>query len=155
MIKITRHEYDSLLRQSQELAELESALILADNEFNGDSEHSSPKERLLDSIRRLRDKARKVDVDAFLTRNSGKTGLDITIMTDKMMQGYGIGMLIKWANEDARWKSPKARERFLRHVDRAYASFRIDHETITEVEADQGKDQSEASVSPAETIDGN
>jgi hypothetical protein len=103
---------ESLLRQAKELAEIECEIILADREFDGDSEHASPKDRLIASIERLRTKAELADLRA----DPGQ---------ESLMQGYGIGLLHKWAHSpEAGFKSIKSRDNFLKHLNRAYAHFR-------------------------------
>ena len=47
-----------LRRLDGEYGEVEEAIIMADPEFDGDSKHASPKERLIASIQRLAAKAK-------------------------------------------------------------------------------------------------
>lgn len=106
--------------QAEEYGEIEAAIIMADREFDGDSDHASPKERLLDSIARLRSKADLADK----LEAEGKG--DAASMA--LLRGIGVGALHRWANsEEAGFKSPRARAKFVAHLGRAYAYFREDH----------------------------
>lgn len=119
--KIEELEADNerLRRLDAEYGMVESHIIMSDREFDGDSDHESPGYRLMASIDRLRTKA-----DTYDLINSTEPASEAH---EKLMQGYGIGTLIKWANDPAtEWKSHRARDRFIRHLHRAYAQFKME-----------------------------
>lgn len=107
---------EALEAHAIELGELESAIIMADRDFDGDSRHSSAKERLLASVQRLGSKA--ANYDKIIAERETDSGI-------ALLRGLGIGALMKWASDPkTQWASPEAQSEFRAHLARAYQDTR-------------------------------
>ncbi len=112
----------------QEYGQLETHIIMSDPDFDGDSDHATPLERLMASVDRMRAKADKLAMIEATEPSDNER--------DQLMRGYGIGALLRWANDPTtKWKSHRQKKRFVKQLNRAYLHFRTDPPTEAEAEA--------------------